>query len=373
MPRVAILNSRQSKTPICTDEWVRNTAAAVTHACEIEGWDIVSSIGMVTWDFVTWLAGSSNALLHLVIPKATDGGGSEIEHSIVHEFDLAPDRIRWHCVDVAPDDAERKNWWPQRDRMVLDLADILLPVSIRPGGALEQLIRGSELRAEVDRQFEVSSYNPQSHHLRDLVDAARLSSEIQRWEPEWLIHWTRTCHGPWPGETQSDFFKDFMKPSDGYCRSGFATLRRILKEQLIRASAWRIGGKQAMVALTELSPVESLPLMRWRPRWSNWAFEPYGIAIRRDWVKRLGIRPVYYVSADQWRKVPSEDRPFSHGAGKKDPIWPAEREWRCVGDLNLGAIPTEALRIIVRDGAEAAVVGELSDAPVHAFMEGARV
>jgi hypothetical protein len=255
--------------------------------------------------------------------------------------------------------------------MVLDLADIVLPVSIRKGGALQQLIRGAGARAEVDHQFEVSSYNPQAHHLRELVGAASLTSEIQRWEPEWLIHWTRTCHGPWPGETQSEFFTDFMKPSDAYCRSGFETLRRILREQLIRASAWRIGGKQAMVALTELSPVESLPLMRWRPRWTNWAFEPYGIAIRRDCTERLGIRPVRYVSADQWRKIPPEERPFSHSAGKQDPIWPAEREWRCAGDLNLGAIPTEGLRILVRDQAEAAVLRKMSDTPVQAFMEGA--
>jgi hypothetical protein len=373
MPRAAILNSRQSKTPVRTDEWVRNTAAAVRHASEIKGWDIVSSVGMFTWDLVTWLAGSMHARLNLVVPRVNGSNGNEVRESIVREFALVPDRIRWHYVDVAPAEVAGKNWWPERDRMVLDLADIALPISIRRGGALEQLIDGIGLGAEVDRRFEVGSYNPGSHHLRELVDAARLTSEIRQWEPEWLIHWTRTCHGPWPGETKAQFFEDFMEWHDDYCRSGFRTLQHILRERLIRASAWRIGGKQAMVAFTELSPVESLPLMCWRPRWSNWAFEPYGIAVRRDWAERLGIRPVRYVDADQWRKIPPEERSFAHSVGRRDPIWPAEREWRYAGNLNLTAIPTEALRIIVRERAEAAAVEKIHDALVLAFTGGAQV
>jgi hypothetical protein len=55
--------------------------------------------------------------------------------------------------------------------------------------------------------------------------------------------------------------------------------------------------------------------------------------------------------------------------GKTDPIWPMEREWRCVGDLNLGAIPADALRIIVRSRTEAPIVQRTPDAAVHAFMD----
>jgi len=368
MPRAAILNSRQSKTPICKDEWVVNTVGAVVHATEINGWDIVSSVGMFTWDLVTWLAGSSRTTLDLVVPRSMGSDGNEIKQSVIRDFALNPDRVRWHFIDVPPANLESKKWWPWRDHVVLSLADIILPVSIRPGGALEELIFGGDVLARFDHQFDAGSYDPESHHLRELVDATRLTAEIQNWGSDWLIHWTRTCHGPWPGETKAEFFKDFMEWRDDYCRSGFRTLLRILRERLIRASSWRIGDKQAMVAFTELSPVESIPLMRWRPRWSNWAFEPYGIAIRRDLAETLGIRPVRYVPASEWRRVPPEEKPFTHSVGKNDPIWPTEREWRCAGDLNLGAIPTEALRIIVRDQEESIRAQELLNAPVYSFM-----
>src|SRR3972149_3924792 len=58
MASAAILNSRQSKTPICKDEWAINTVAAVGHATLFKEWDVISSVGMFTWDFVTWLRGS---------------------------------------------------------------------------------------------------------------------------------------------------------------------------------------------------------------------------------------------------------------------------------------------------------------------------
>jgi hypothetical protein len=369
MPSAAILNSRQSKTPICKDEWAINTVAAVGHTTEFKEWDVISSVGMFTWDFVTWLAGSHTTMLHLVVPRAQGTDGSEITDSIIRDFALAPDRVRWRFIDVAPADLNGKKWWPQRDRTVIEIANVVLPVSLRLDGALYELLYRSSIRARIDHQFEVISYDPESHHLRDLVNTSRLTTEIQDWASDWLIHWTRTCHGPWPGETKAQFFEDFMEWRDDYCRSGFRTLLRILRERLIRASAWRIGDKQAMVAFTELSPVESIPLMRWRPRWSNWAFEPYGIAIHRDLAESLGIRPVHYVPADVWRKIPPEEKPFSHSVGKTDPIWPMEREWRCAGDLDLGAIPSDALRIIVRDRTEAAVVQKAQDALVHAFME----
>ena len=368
MPNAAILNSRQSKTPNCRDAWAINTVAAVMYASQINEWDIVSSVGMFTWDFVTWLAGSQPTMLDLVVPRVAGTDGRAIADSIVRDFGLRSERVQWRFIDVTPAEFGSKHWWPQRDRMVIETANTILPVSLRQHGALEKLLASDEIRARCDSRFEVTSYDPESHHLRESIDPKRLTMEIRDWGSDWLIHWTRTCHGPWPGETRARFFEDFMEWQDGYCRSGFRTLQRILYERLIRASSWRIGDKQAMVAFTELSPVESIPLMRWRPRWSNWAFEPYGIAIHRDLAKGLGIRPIRYVDAVDWKRVPVEKRPYAHSAGKDDPIWPAEREWRCAGDLDLRAIPVDAIRIIVREQAECVAMEHSPSATIHPVM-----
>lgn len=368
MTRVAILNSRQSKTPIGKDDWLLNTVAAVSHVAKGNGWDIVSSVGLLTWDFVTWLAGPYKVHLDLVVSRATGTSGDEIKAKIIRDLDLNPDQVRWHFIDLPPSAAKTKTWWPKRDRKVLELADLAFPVSTRRHGALENLITSGDFHTKYDRRFETIAYRPVSHQLEIPIIHERMNETVHNWDSGWLIHWTRARHGPWPGETMAQFFTDLMVWPDEYCRSGRRTLLRILEERLIRASSWKIGSNCPMVAFTGLSPTESIPLMRWRSRWTRWAFEPYGIAIHRDWAEPRGIRPVRYVPAEGWDKVPGEDRPFTHSIGKNDPIWPAEREWRSAGDVNLGSIPREAMRIIVRDESEKAVASRLMDSPIFAFM-----
>ena len=67
MTRVAILNSRQSKTPLGSDPWVSQTLKAVNFAAG-QDWTILSSVGMNTWELVTWAAGRSRAKLELILP-----------------------------------------------------------------------------------------------------------------------------------------------------------------------------------------------------------------------------------------------------------------------------------------------------------------
>ncbi|MBI5869231.1 MAG: hypothetical protein HZB43_13240 [candidate division Zixibacteria bacterium] len=328
-------------------------------------------MGMFTWDFVTWVAAAYKPRLHLVVPRIKGTDGREITQAIQADFGLAPERVDWRFIDVDASSVETKKWWPRRDSMVVEIANIIRPVSIRSGGNWDDILYCRPTRLRFDHRFEVTVHAPESHHLRRLVDSSALTRPIQDWGDDWLIHWTRTCHGPWPGETKAQFFECFSEWSVEYCHSAYKTLLHILREKRIRASARKIGDKRAVVAFTDLSPVASLELMRWRPRWTNWAFEPYGIAIHRDLAATLGIRPVRYVPAAGWKTVPTEEKPFTHSDGKSDPIWPMEREWRCLGDVDLASIPPEAIRIIVRERAEAEKAGKQLAAGVFAFMESA--
>ena len=369
MTIIAVLNSRQSKTPICQDEWIINTTAAVVEAVEADQWEIISSVGMFTWDFVTWVAAAHKPRLHLVVPRVKGTDGREIIQAIEADFGLAPERVDWRFIDVEASIVETKRWWPLRDLMVVDIANIIRPVSLRRGGNWDEILYRSPTPLRIDHRFEVIVHDPESHHLRMLVDSPALTPPIQDWGGDWLIHWTRTCHGPWPGETKAQFFECFSEWCPEYCHSAYKTLLHILQEKRIRASAKKIGDKRAVVAFTDLSPVASLELMRWRPRWTNWAFEPYGIAIHRDLAATLGIRPVRYVPAAGWKAVPTEEKPFTHSDGKTDPIWPMEHEWRCLGDVDLASIPPEAIRIIVRERAEAEKAIKQLAAEVFTFME----
>jgi len=351
--RVAILNSRQSKTPTIQDEWVSQTIAAVGQA-KVDGDEIVSSIGQFTWDLVSWEAFNRGVRLHLVVPRMER---SRLEHLNRDLFGaINPDHQLINWVFVKSElPVESKKWWRERDRTVLEIADTVRAVSLRPKSGWEELLDAIRDHRRFDHRF-VTRYKPESHHLRVAVDTERLNPELADWPTGYLIHWTRASHGPWPGETKAGFFRDFAsaetEPS-AYCRSAFHTLNRIISEGRIRASSWRVGSGVSMVALTECSPLESLSLIRWRSRWSRWSFEPYGIALDRDWLAAQGARRVRYVDENTWQALSAEEKPWCHQTGRFADVWPAEREWRGEGDLSLSDVPAGALRLIVRTPEEA--------------------
>lgn len=364
MRRVAILNSRQTKTPVAHDPWVLGTLAAVDYVLG-SGDCVLSSIGMSTWDLLTWRAGFVGGTVELVVPVADGGNEGETKATICREFNLPPANTRWHFFAVPPGELPKKSWWPRRDNTVIDLADVILPVSIRPKGHLMELISEHGLNTNLRFQTE---YKPHPHHVRELIDLARIDPAIKDWPNDFLIHWTRARNGPWPGETTALFFTDFISSKDQYCRSAAATLTRILKERAIRGSKWRIAGEQPVVSFTELSPTGSLGLMRWRARWARWSFEPYGIAVHRDWAATQGARAVRYVTEKEWRALAPEEKPCCHRIGKDSGEWPAEREWRCLGDFSLRDAPPGAIRFIVRETSEIENIRGTHDFPAFGFM-----
>lgn len=345
MTRVAILNSRQSKTPVGDDPWVKATLSAVEYAAT-NNWSIVSSFGLNTWELVTWAAGRHRIPLALLYPDDLPEADRE---SILNRFELSPELIEWISVPRGERRSATKNWWEHRDSAIVELADRMLPVGIRKGGRIDGLL--ATAGKPIDERFRIP-YWVVSHHVRDAVIAELLNPEITNWSDGWLIHWTRACHGPWPGETEARFYTDVTNSGAHYCRSATATLRRILNESRLRGSAWKIGANVPVVAFTELSPLESLTLMRWRPRWARWSIEPYGIAIQKGVAESLGVRPVRYVDSQDWRLVPDCEKPFTHSKGKSADVWPAEREWRLVGDLSLARVLPEHLKVIIRSRSE---------------------
>jgi hypothetical protein len=367
MQRVAILNSRQTKTPIADDPWVKATLEAVDHVAGA-GDEIISSIGMTTWDLVTWQAGCVGGTVELVVPVADTGHEDEIKAAILRDYGLSPARTRWHFFAVSPAELPRKSWWPTRDKKVIEIADTVMPVSVRPKGLLAELI--SQRDVGIDSRFR-TDYKPHPHHVRQLIDPSRLDPGIEHWPDDYLIHWTRASNGPWPGETKASFFEDLILAKGRYCRSAVSTLQRILQEEIIRASAWRVAGHQPVVSFTDLSPIDSLGLMRWRSRWARWTFEPYGIAVHRDWAASRGVRPVRYVTEKEWRALAPEEKPRCHRIGTKSGEWLAEREWRGIGDFSLRDAPPDAIRVIVRKTSEKEYIRGTCDAPTFGFMRAA--
>jgi hypothetical protein len=111
-------------------------------------------------------------------------------------------------------------------------------------------------------------------------------------------------------------------------------------------------GNVPVVSLSDLSPVEVIPLMRWRARYRQMSFEPYGIGIERQVALEHGICPVRYYDRENGELPAAENIWLSQSAGTKG-NWTAEREYRHRGDFNLGAIPRNKLLLLCHTAAEA--------------------
>jgi hypothetical protein len=114
----AILNSLQSRTPSATDKWIDRTRAAVECLAQ-SGAAIVSSTGLNTYEFVLWYAGSLGIRQTVVVPNR------ESPQEILEDFELNPAATDFIVFDGKP---------TERDGFVAAKADILYPVSVKPGG-----------------------------------------------------------------------------------------------------------------------------------------------------------------------------------------------------------------------------------------------
>jgi hypothetical protein len=151
--------------------------------------------------------------------------------------------------------------------------------------------------------------------------------------------------------------------------SAFAALARIVLQRLLMGSGQAIRGGYRVVCFTAV-PLAELPRLRvFRAHRGRWDFEPYGICIRRDWLQRHGARPVLYGDRPLWERLPERDRPFfqvacSRTSGGSLIDWTAEREWRCIGDIDLTELGEREAIVFVPTAREAAAMAAISPWPV---------
>jgi hypothetical protein len=337
-----VLNSSQSKTPCGNDQWVTALSTAITDLVE-SGYTIITSIGLITWELAVYLVRKNNGNQIVVSPYCDDVNGEIIFRKTVDEFGLDDDRAA--MVFVAPETNLRKPkaTWLKRDKAAISLANLVVPVSIRPGGRLQNL-----LETLCDDRKILSKY--QIEYGKPIIRPPRYANKSIRFKREswdYITHWTRTQHGPWPGQTKRDFYKQLLESENEYPNNAFNTLRNMAEEGIIRASSEKIRDALEVVGFTESSPREVLGQMRWLPKRVNWNFEPYGVAISKKAVSSIGIRPVIYGYDDDYERLANADRPYFQSRGQKDVDWSMEREWRHIGDLDLSKIPPEDLMFLV--------------------------
>jgi len=230
-----------------------------------------------------------------------------------------------------------------RDETIIDQADILIPVSVRPNGNLSSLLSKSYADGKtVVREFE-TEYEKTKSKLAYQIDISALSNKIKALDESYLIHWTRATNVAWPDENKLEFYKTILN-SISYRRTGYDTLCRILNTESIIASYKNMPSNIKAVCFSGLVPREAVRLMKWRARYSQMSFEPFGIGVERDYALTHGIKEVNYYDLCQKKQIEGQDNWLWQSAGQKTD-WRNEKEFRYQGDYCLSNVPKEKLII----------------------------
>jgi len=130
-----ILNSRQAIHFCRKDKWVQQTLKAIKMIKE-KKLLLYSSVGTPNWELVTALASLNEIKLKLIIPIQNDNKWDSTKKNIEHQFSLNS-----NLTEFIPLFYNGKNQFKEimskRDALIVEQADILIPVSIRSQGHKE--------------------------------------------------------------------------------------------------------------------------------------------------------------------------------------------------------------------------------------------
>ena len=366
-PWAACFNSRKPRLVSPADPWLCDLRDALSHIAR-QGVGIASSFGTMTYDLVSLWADSGNLPLLAVCdsnPERSDPERSGMRRSFGPQDALRPVSSMW-CGSVLAG-CSRGMRRVCRDRLLAVIADFRYVVDVREGGNLAEALQcgtGEVLRPEVFRGMAFGAVSIIESNGRSLEhDGAEepgqnVVNDANAFEivPErYLYHYTRSCPGPWPGQPYREYLLGLLNDAPLAGHTAVETLAHILNEGLLRGGTGLVKGNAPVISWTSVPPGELESVRQWNPALMRWTFEPYGIAVERKFLKRLGAKPVIYTDEAGWEKIAPVDRFRRQARGVGD-RWKREREWRLSGDFPLDVIPPEAGFIFVRSTNDAKLI-----------------
>ncbi|GAA5505045.1 hypothetical protein [Novipirellula caenicola] len=207
----------------------------------------------------------------------------------------------------------------------------------------------------------VSAEDHASRHLHLSHDTGWTRSDGQ-----WLTHTTRSCDGPWPGQTEHQYQDELLlnRPVDSESTDAdhgpLQTLARIVRSGVIAANAITSSKKYPVVCFSEVPLADRLHHRKFRSHLGRWDDEPYGIAIRLEAAKRLGFKPVIYGDPKQRKQIATEDQ-YRFQAKGKTFDWTREREWRSDRSVDLTQLNRDDVRIFLPSAQEAETLRPIAD------------
>ncbi len=381
LPAAGILNSRKPRHTKPGDTWLELTKVMFNSARE-RGFILASSYGPLTYCVSTWLSRGSPTIIVCDQPLPFMQSRQKLRRFIDeygHFFDM---EMTLFLSPFPPGKIPlKRSRYAERDHLVGAVSSIIMLGEISDHGNMRSVLdvvshRGipvenakdmlpqNKCKSQVLRSDELLEQKPENKSRTSRKSPCRpearphnpISFENLHTRSPYLIHYTRSCPGPWPGQSRAQYCESLLEAHTGASHTGFDTLIRILRERRIRASRNLIRGGEFVICFTECAPDELQNLIQWRPGLVRWNFEPYALAFSRESLLKLGARPTIYGIEEAFDDL-SEDlkylfqiqRPF----GK---VWTSEKEWRIKGDLCLANLDDENIVVIVSDEHEAKIV-----------------
>jgi len=331
--KAVLLLSRQPLHPSRSSAWVEAAVKALTWIKE-NGGTVLGSCGTPTWDLVTAAAIICKVDVRVIVPASSPDDFDNKRMSCSRQFGILPGSIIPYYHDNS---LSKKEICELRDRHIVNESDTLIRISIRKKGLMDTLAAQHSLKAAIISSFET----PYAHRIVPIhyhIDTEGVPKETIQLKNQFIIHWTRSSTGPWPGERLYDYYNAVLN-SPTYPRTAFHSLQNILRVRKIFASSSHMPGNVSVVSFSASSPVDFIPLMRWRSRYRQMSFEPYGIGIEREYALATGMRRVTYTKK---KSNDGNGRWLVQSAGVKG-NWEPEKEYRYKGDYDLSRTPGDKL------------------------------
>ena len=290
----------------------------------------------------------------LFIAAGDDDEYEQLKESAITQFDLNPDLVNFVPVRSEEKHTSKEELWLRRDVVITETADILVPVSLRKDGHMDLLLQRLQLQGKrIENRFRVD-YEKRVQPLAYNIRVEQLNPELRKLEDRCLIHWTRAANSAWPTEKLIDYYKAIIE-SGSYPRSAFSTLMNIISTKKIVATPKKMPAGIPTVSFSDLHPINVVPLMRWRSRFQQMSFEPYGIGIEKQYAKTVGVCPVQYYDRGGGSASPDSELWLRQSRGTITD-WRSESEYRFKGDFDLSAIPVESMLAFCRTQREAELI-----------------
>lgn len=341
---------------------------ALGHAIAKQGHTLCTSIGNIGYEAALFGAAMGDGKTNVFVKR-------DEERSVA---ECIPPRAVTNLLTTRVLAASDVHVDVQRDRDVLDDADLVIAVAIRSGGQMESLLktrfwagknvqvvvpessamwRGSQNLLELGVPLVAEDIRQIAEETLKLREMARLDEpnvfqSFLSWKEAplakpTLAHFTRSASGPWPRQSNAEYLEDLWHGGRRACRDARAALARIVQFRRINASGRLIRQGYPMVSFTAVSPERIADLRRYRSHLIRWDFEPWGIVFDRDWLLRCGARPVNYLPSQSFKKLEEHEQPFFQKHEPPECDYSAEEEWRIQGDLDFSAAPPDAIRLVL--------------------------